>query len=161
MLHETGANLDSRCRNQRNGDSKRGKEYRGDSGFVDDTLLSTCLIGSPSRAHSRNEDILLPGTPHTQGRTLEEEPPSEVIRMLAKLKREVRDLKAMRSKQGVQNDGQVNIQKPILTKPPSSTHSSSPAREKLREIELMLAGTEESLQWLNERLSRVNTDNTL
>ena len=128
---------------------------------LEDPLLNSCLIGSPTRAHERTEDILCMNVPQQSAVVQSTECPSRIMAMLTKLKAEVKSLKANRPHEKDQHLVSKKRSPPNVVKLSNTGESKTGARDKLREIEMMLVDAEDSLQWLNERLSRVNTEQQL
>ena len=54
-----------------------------------------------------------------------------------------------------------NNERPRRVKETAAVDSTSPARDKLNQIEIMLLETEESLNWLKERLGGVSPEHPL
>jgi hypothetical protein len=132
----------------------RSDSCSSSQGTASENMLSSCLIGSPTRTHDRVEDILSSGNYSVQ---MSLEPPSKIMGMLVRLKQDVKALKAShltRHLQPSSNDKQPRKPKPVIT-----PNRMTPARDKLNEIEIMLLEADESLVWLKDRLSKVNTEN--
>ena len=127
-----------------------------------DTLLSSCLIGSPSRMHFKTADIYLP-PPTTTSVTFTPTPTpgeSEIMKMLRGLKSEVRKLKSAHD----QRDSVLQVSRRRSDPPPPP--SASPAQQspkpltalqKLHRIELMLADTEQKILEISNQLDRTET----
>jgi hypothetical protein len=132
---------------------------KGDTSlFSDNVLLSSCLIGSPQRAHD-NEDDILAAIPRSQTECIDRsDTSSKVLGLLNKLKKEVKALKASRGVADKANE--MSSPPPKRSSKVLANHSpkrSPSAREKLRDIELLLLEAEDSTQWLQDRLDRIKT----
>jgi hypothetical protein len=116
------------------------------------------LIGSPQRAHDKEDDILA-AIPRSQKACIDRtETSSKVIGLLNKLKKEVKALKASRGVADKANE--MSSPPPKRSSNVLANHSpkrSPSAREKLRDIELLLLEAEDSTQWLQDRLDRIKT----
>ena len=108
--------------------------------------LSSCLIGSPTRSHSRVEDISFPCTSMTNSSDrLFASSSSKAMQMLTTLRLEVKKLK--RDKAPVA----PVAEKAVIPRIKKVT-SRSPARDKLQEIQHLLVDAEGSLASMQSRL---------
>jgi hypothetical protein len=122
-----------------------------------DRLLSSCLIGSPTRDHSRVEEIAFPVTA-TQPLGVSPKPtrPSRIRDLLKSLQKDVKDLKNRHSvTQACPAGKQVIRLKESLT--PRTCGHTSPARQILRDIQILLANAQDTISDLQDRV-KISSD---
>lgn len=122
-----------------------------------DRLLSSCLIGSPTRNHSRVEEIAFPVSPTIPlGANTEPARPSLIHDLLKNLQKDVKDLKNRHSVTRACPAGKQVIR--LKESPTSRTCGNmSPARQLLRDIQILLANAQDTINDLQDRV-KISSD---
>ena len=116
-------------------------------------LLSSCLIGSPTRYHSRVEEIAFPPTTTiSQESSNNTNHPSRIQCLLKSLREDVRDLKNRRTVTEPCPTGKRITRLPTKSLAPSQG-TISPARQILQEIQMLLANAQDTINHLQDRVN--------